>query len=83
MSHQNDTDHFSQFHDQSRHNERRLVQMPKSRVTTINLGERDHHMTSQKKVKHATIAIQQLMSSEGEMTGHSIGPTSRISNRSS
>lgn len=55
-----------------------LVQMPKSRVKTMNLGEREQ--MSQKKVKHATIAIASLIGSDGESTGG--GPGSRMSNRS-
>ena len=56
--------------------------MPKSRVKTINLGEREQHLSSSKKVKHATIAIQHLISNEGELTGNSMGPQSRLSSRS-
>lgn len=58
------------------------MQMPKSRVTTMNVGERDHQLTSQKKVKHATIAIASLIGSDGESTGNNGGPASRMSNRS-
>lgn len=57
--------------------------MPKSRVTTMNVGERDHQQASQKKVKHATIAIASLIGSDGESTGnHGGGTASRMSNRS-